>query len=509
MSTFKGVVAEFPQIRIDYFRPVLAVPPPLACFLSHVHSDHLQGLESLRAPFVYCSPATREILLRLEKYPHRMNFAKGLLETRKQTYRHLKYLLKTLPLDTPTVIELSPGNELRVTLFDANHCAGAAMFLIQGGGKAILYTGDIRSESWWVNSLVQNPVLIPYTLGNRRLDCIYLDTTFATKSLWSRDFQSKAEGIKELLSKVEKYPPETIFYFHSWTFGYENVWIALSNFLECPIHLDKYRWSIYKSLSAVRGTPDCREAPPLSGFSLGNHQRSGCLTQDSNVRLHSCEKGFSCPAVKKNSNVVHILPIVTRLENGSEIAELGAGGGKGDLDQAHELEVGSTNDVAQLMHLCATNISNPDLLSIVLKLLSTTITDSKDSITLEPSTAENGSCEDVTLLDNLPIKDLIPILAKGAARQASHPTPSSENGKCLPIQEGGLPKTIKFPYSRHSSYRELCELVQAFRPRDVYPCTVDAANWTSELSIRSLFGNLCSDDVFAHDAEMLVAFAQR
>jgi len=78
MSTFKGIVKgnelsiiivlnganslpEFPQIRIDYFRRVGDEAPPLACFLSHVHSDHLQGLESLKSPFVYCSPATREV----------------------------------------------------------------------------------------------------------------------------------------------------------------------------------------------------------------------------------------------------------------------------------------------------------------------------------------------------------------------------------------------------------------------------------------------------------------
>ncbi|KAH7065188.1 hypothetical protein B0J12DRAFT_734538 [Macrophomina phaseolina] len=100
---------EFPAIQVDFFRASSHHPPPLACLLSrhflflppHVHSDRLQGLDSLKAPFVYCSPATREILLRLGKYPRRLNFAKGILESRIPAYTHLKKLLKTIPLETP------------------------------------------------------------------------------------------------------------------------------------------------------------------------------------------------------------------------------------------------------------------------------------------------------------------------------------------------------------------------------------------------------------------------
>src|ERR1700753_2558558 len=108
-----------------------------------------------------------------------MNFAKGILETRTQTYKHLKHLLKPIPLETPTVIELSPGQNIRVTLIDANHCIGSVMFLIEGNGKAILYTGDVRAEPWWISSLARNPVILPYTCGINVLDNIYLDTTFA------------------------------------------------------------------------------------------------------------------------------------------------------------------------------------------------------------------------------------------------------------------------------------------------------------------------------------------
>lgn len=116
MSTFNGIIDEFPSIRIDYFRHHPSQPAPQACFLSHVHSDHLQGLETLKMPFVYCSAATKRILLRMEKYPHRINFAKGILEARKQTYKSLKLVLRELPLETPVDIELGPKLNIRSTL---------------------------------------------------------------------------------------------------------------------------------------------------------------------------------------------------------------------------------------------------------------------------------------------------------------------------------------------------------------------------------------------------------
>ncbi|KAF2261108.1 hypothetical protein CC78DRAFT_619695 [Lojkania enalia] len=412
---------EFPRIRIDYFRHhPPPCEPPLACFLSHVHSDHLTGLEALRSPFVYCSAATREILLRLEKYHYRANFARGILESRNVTYdRTMQRLAGPLPLDTPTVIELAPNNNIKVTLFEANHCIGAVMFLIEGHGNAVLYTGDIRAEAWWVNSLVQNPVLVPYTLGASRLDCVYLDTT------------SKSN------------PEDTIFYFYSWTFGYESVWIALSLFLQSLIHLDDYRYRLYESLSSHNNKSlgkshlgfDIREAPILCGFQNGNYFQPGCLTHKvSGIRIHSY--------------VVHIIPIVTRA-NRTDIAELGAGGGKGDLDQKEELETGDVADLGKLMELCARDIND-------------------DQINLNADMYGHSQDSD----DSLSLKELVSLL------------------------------TIRFPYSRHSSYSELCLLVDAFKPKDVYPCTVDEEEWTPSVSMRHLFGEFCSLDVFRHDSEM-------
>jgi len=103
--------------------------------------------------------------------------------------------------------------------------------VFEGRGKAVLYTGDIRSEPWFVSSLTRNPFLIEYTTGLKTLDCIYLDTSNTDPI----EFPTKAEGLKELLQKVSKYPPDTNFHFSAWTFGYEEVWMALSRALKSPV----------------------------------------------------------------------------------------------------------------------------------------------------------------------------------------------------------------------------------------------------------------------------------
>lgn len=103
--------------------------------------------------------------------------------------------------------------------------------MVEGDNKAILYTGDIRSEPWFVNAISRNPNLIEYTSGIKTLDKIYLDTSF-TENV---PFQTKAQGIAELLRKVSQYPSDTIFHLQAWTYGYEDVWLALSKALKSKV----------------------------------------------------------------------------------------------------------------------------------------------------------------------------------------------------------------------------------------------------------------------------------
>ena len=248
------------------------------------------------------------------------------------------------------------------------------------------HSNPCAAEPWWVEALVRNPTVVPYAHGIRRLDTIYLDTTFAAERHNNPAFPTKAEGLAELLNKVANYPQNTIFHFHAWTFGYEEVWIALANALDSrvsrircsshcrltqsKIHVDNYKSRIYQSLrlrvgdratSGKEGKIDnltkraydtylTPEAASLCGHWCGNNDQPGCLTNDQNVRLHSCEAGTDCKALK-SLNVVWITPIITHSADGDDVVEMGAGGGGGDLTQ-HELELDDQETTEGLLQLC-------------------------------------------------------------------------------------------------------------------------------------------------------------
>jgi hypothetical protein len=59
------------------------------------------------------------------------------------------------------------------------------------------------------------------------------------------------------------------------------------------------------------------EGPVFTGYACGNIPQLGCLTNNPNVRIHSCEKGMDCPAV--DQSVVWIRPIITRTKSGEEV----------------------------------------------------------------------------------------------------------------------------------------------------------------------------------------------
>lgn len=430
-----------------------------------------------------------------------MNFARGITEVSKQTYKHLSKLLKPLPLNVPTRIELAPRDFITVTLFDANHCTGSVMFLVESQTASILYTGDIRAETWWVNALACHPMLLsfipsPFGAGTKRLDNIYLDTAFATKSAPYRSFPSKAEGLAELIRKLARYPSNTTFYFHAWTFGYEDVLLTLSKILDSRVHLDPYRYRVYTSLSSAQSNQtgvQCTEAPSLCGFLAGNVKQSGIVTNDPSVRLHSCEIGAGCWATDpfRESQIVHIKPIVSR-HGGEDIQEDGLGGGKGDLDQVHELEVGDADSIRRLLISCDQTFANKWVGLQVRQLLEKRLSEeSRTPGRVRLDSDSHNPSNDLT--DTIRLEQLAEILQRQASNMGHN---RSSNGNSSPhankLFASELPTVITFPYSRHSSYEELRYLITTLKPRDVFPCTaLHPREFTEERSMQALFGDVC------------------
>ena len=200
---------------------------------------------------------------------------------------------------------------------------------------------------------------------------------------------------------------------------------------------------------------------------------------------------------------MRLVPIVSRLKTGAEIHELGIGGGKGDLDQVHELEIADATEVDRLNELCERVLHGQNEVGSVLKLIEKATAQEQHAkrirldaeAVLQKMDTGNGEAS-----GKISLQELVELLAQQQSRKGQASQPGNPPRWHSPV----LPNEIRFPYSRHSSYQELCDLISVLRPKDLVPCTVPTLrNWGPHLSMRALFGHLCSGNIFAHDESML------
>src|SRR5437016_5104351 len=118
----------------DFRRKPRVLGGYLIYFLSHFHEDHWQGItQTWSYGTIYCSKITRYLLL--SKFPL-LNDKVIALE-----------MNIPITIHTPDVKNVLGFKEMVVTLIDANHCAGAVMFLFEGKDFGnIIHTGDFRYD---------------------------------------------------------------------------------------------------------------------------------------------------------------------------------------------------------------------------------------------------------------------------------------------------------------------------------------------------------------------------
>ncbi|KAH7105873.1 DRMBL-domain-containing protein [Auriculariales sp. MPI-PUGE-AT-0066] len=153
-------------IAVDAFR-YGKIPGVVAYFLSHAHSDHYTNLSSSwkHGP-IYCSETTGNLIVHL-------------LGVDRQW-------VHPLPIDQPVVIPGSGGVE--VINIEANHCPGSSLFLFTGpqtcnAGDSTFHSRDVGSGKTFrylhCGDFRASPqhALHP-AIGGKRLDLVYLDTTY-------------------------------------------------------------------------------------------------------------------------------------------------------------------------------------------------------------------------------------------------------------------------------------------------------------------------------------------
>lgn len=217
----------------------------------------------------------------------------------------------------------------------------------------------------------------------------------------------------------------------------------------------------------------------------GNTPHLGCMTSDVNVRLHSCERGNICEVASKDMTV-SIQPIIAHLSGGKDLAEVGVGGGGDDFKQEAELEFVDQANLAALFDVFVLPYQPYRTELISYRALSSSATSSQKSDMLREgleqllSTGRNIPLDwDVDTLSTNSAKEVIAILVQKLRT-------NRKNQKS--VHEEAFPKTIYFPYSRHSSLPELRHFVEAFRPKDIWPCTVNTAEcWIGLMPRYSLF----------------------
>lgn len=293
MSTFFGLIEEIPGISVDRFDGKNLNSS--AYFLSHCHTDHMQGLND---------DFFKKHLQQCNKYLYCSHISKTILKA-KFKYCHIESCVKDIALDKKVLIEYKNKDNdkntdiLFVTCISAGHCPGSVMFLFETD-KLVLYTGDFRinpkdfakiaSLHSFKNLNMQN-IKYPKKLAKLYLDTTFLDPNFAFFPTREESLNLMCKVVKEWLEKSSR---NVVILECSALYGSEFLYVELSKFLKTCIHIKDL---VYENYNCISSIADYITDNPLA------------------TRIHACmnkleRSGLKCRNDILKKNILTIVPSV-------------------------------------------------------------------------------------------------------------------------------------------------------------------------------------------------------
>ncbi|GAA6052948.1 hypothetical protein JCM3770_006749 [Rhodotorula araucariae] len=504
MSTHHGFIKEFPFIRVDAFHgdPAVANPytgkAPHFYLLTHAHTDHIVGLNSPHFHGqIYATPVTKQLVLETMQAADRVRYEElGKRFGRKRKFANLCKIaprtngsrgargggrgagmdrIKEIPLNTRSELTGPDGITVTVTALDANHCPGSCMFLIEGKvagvHRAVLVTGDVRIEPWWLDALKHNPLVAPYLPANdagrrsvpSRLDCLYIDTS---NVLLDEELVTKDDAVAAVIDLMAQYPPDTRFFLNAWTWGYEELLKAVHKAFGEEIHLDWYKHRLYTSapfrssdpLLASLGTTSSFPSSP-STFTAHSPSLHAPSTAAAPVpapaparplRFHACERRWKCDHVWQDG--------------------LGCFSWEGEY---------------------VTLLNGPKRLKRPMSGETLPAHEDARVVYVNPSEMPRWRWEAYREQVQARIASWREREERERDRRGKGKKRALDEAE---VEDGELPNALIVPLARHSSLPELRSLVALFRPQTLYPLTCTDDDPVSPahqyISLPSLFGSL-------------------
>ena len=225
--------------------------------LSHYHGDHYGQLpreNKYKGPAkIHCTTVTAKLLIYVHQVPKRFVVSHEYGKTWSCICRNSSSKrTHSSPSKRTNANRWEEQEEeeerVRITFYDANHCPGAAIILIEKAeGSCHLHCGDMR-----FHTRMKAYPLLQRAVQDRRIDLVYLDSTYGHPK---HDFPPQNNAIEEIADTVDrtlrKYynrQERTLVLLSCYSIGKEKVLWRTHRYTQQPIYVNARKYKMLQCL---------------------------------------------------------------------------------------------------------------------------------------------------------------------------------------------------------------------------------------------------------------------